>query len=162
MRSEPPPPPFEPLPLGKRDLELTMKPGMRTLPPEVVDEMQGRRHAMLDRFEVHNPRFRRRLKNYVIGAAICYPLVTALLTPVGFGWFPLQIVIGALYGVVVAYTRATGVMAGLIGAAFGMATLWVCGPPVVTYLALICTLLFYLVMGFAIGAQEYMKAQDGE
>lgn len=160
-RPDDPPPAFVPEKLGKRDLDVTVPAHLRVLPTETIENVNRTKHEMLDRWRVHNPRFQRRLKHYVAGSAVAFPLVTAMFSPTGFGSFALQILLSAGFGVLLAYARPTGLKAGLLTLAFGMLLLWTCGPPIVTYLALICTALLYLVIGFAIGAQEDLAASDG-
>ncbi|MDJ0976747.1 MAG: hypothetical protein QNJ98_19990 [Planctomycetota bacterium] len=158
----------EPRKLTKRDLALAVPPHMRDLPAHVIEAEMARRRQMLERFDVLNPRFRRRLKLYVIGAVIFLPLFSWFVTPVGFKRLWLQIPLAALFGGALAATRASGLYSVALCILYGAIHFFVVGgikfsfysPGLFIMMAM--TLLFWTTLGWALGTGEDLKRYDGD
>lgn len=167
MRSEPQPPAAEPRKLTKRDLALAVPPHMRDLPAYVVKAEMQRRRQMLERFDWLNPHFRRRLKHYVMGAVIFLPLFSWVLTPVGLTRLWLQIPLAALFGVGLAASRASGVSSVALCVLYGTIHYFVVGGMRISFfnpglfLMMAITLLFWTVLGWALGTAEDLQRYDG-
>lgn len=154
--------------ITKRDLALAVPAHMRDLPAHVIQEEMERRRRMLERFDILNPRFRQRLKYYVIGAMIWLPLFSWALTPVGFKRLWLQLPLAALFGVSLAASRASGLYSVLLCLLYGTVHYFIVGgmpfnflnPGLFLMLAITC--LFWTVLGWALGTAEDLKRYDGD
>lgn len=150
--------------LSRRDLSLTVPPELRHLPAHVIQEEMERRRRMLERFEVHNPRFKRRLAHYVIGAVIFMPLMAWFFTPVGMTRLPLHLLFAAGFGVAMAYTRASGLISIGICILY-CALIWfvVAGiqPSLGLFPLLAFSCLFFVVLGWFLGTAEDLQRMDG-
>ncbi len=153
--------------LSRRDLSLTVPPELRHLPPDLIQEEMDRRRTMLERFDVLNPRFKERLRNYVMGAVILLPLITWLVTPVGFKRLWLQFPLAAAYGAFLAFTRS-GPFTSLGVSLLYVLILWfVVGglkmphASLGGFLLLVGSVMMFVVIGWALGATEELKRMDG-
>lgn len=160
-------PQLKPSKLSRRDLALTIPPELRNLPPHVIQEEMQRRRAMLERFDVHTPRFKQRLVHYVVGAMIFLPIFTWLFTPVGLRRLWLQLPLAAAFGAALAYTRAGHSVAVGLSLLYGMAIWFVVGGLPLSFtspglfLLLVVTCMFFVVLGWALGASEDLSRFDG-
>ena len=168
MQTEPQPPVAEPRKLTKRDLALAVPAHMRDLPAHVIEAEMQRRRQMLERFDLLNPHFRRRLKYYVVGAVIFLPLFSWFLTPVGFARLWLQIPLAALFGACLAASRASGVSSVSLCILYGTIHFFVVGGIKFSFynpglfLMMAMTLLFWTILGWALGTAEDLKRYDGD
>lgn len=97
---------------------------------------------------------------YVIGSVICFPIVTWFLTPAGFQSLWFQVLVSAALGTFVAFLRPTGVMAMLSTSCAGLAIQAFTGHAGLSF-ALLMSLIFYSVIGAAVGIGEASRLIDG-
>ncbi len=160
-------PAFQPQKLSRRDLCVTVTPQMRVLPTHVIAEETERRRAQLERFRVHSPRFRLRLKHYLLGSLVFFPLMTWLFTPVGLMRLWLQLPLAALLGLALAYMRPRGTQAMLLMLLFGLVNWFIVGGLPIginnpgVFLLFISACLIHIVAGGALGAAESLNSLDG-
>ncbi len=153
------------MPPGEKDVcPVTGRPisaGLRMLPQEAQDEFMMKRLAQEQRFALTGERMKRRAIMYGIGGAIGLVLVN-VMTPVGWALFPVQLLLGAVYGVVLAYMRFTGPMGGFTFLFTGVLSMLITGHTAIltSFMgAFSCAL--YFCMGLAVGISEASKMADG-
>ena len=102
----------------------------------------------------------RRLKMYVLGAVIFFPLATWFFTPAGLQSLWFQVLVSAAYGAFVALFRPTGFTAMISALAAGLAIQAWTGHVAVGF-GLMMSLMFYGFIGILVGMGEMSRMMDG-
>ena len=127
------------------------------------DEIRRMREEDFARDEALDPfgeRGKRRLKMYIIGSVIFFPLATWFFTPAGFQSLWFQLLVSVAYGAFVALKRPTGVTAVVITIAAGFGIQAFTGHIAVGF-ALLMSLMFYGLIGALVGFGELSRIIDG-
>ncbi len=136
--------------------------GLRMLPQDAQDDFLMKRLKQEQRFAPMGERMKRRAIMYAIGGAVGLVFVN-LMTPVFLDLILVQLLLGAIYGVCVAYLRPTGPIGGFAFLFVGVISMFVTGHPAILTSfrgAFACVL--YFCAGLAVGIGETSKMENGE
>lgn len=113
---------------------------------------------MRERDRVWRSQLRR--KHHLVGATILFPLFTAFLTPAGFQAMWLQLPIAGLLGLYLHKRRPGMGEAGAATTLAGLLTLAAAGRLWLSF-GTLTSVIFYGLLGFALGISEELRRFDG-
>jgi len=131
------------------------------LPQDAQDEFLMTRLKQEQRFAPLGERMKRRVTLYAIGGALGLLVINLVLTPVRLDLFPVQLILGAIYGVIIAYKRLIGLANGLVFMGIGLSSMLVTGHTAILTFAGMVSCAFYFIAGLAVGIGEASKLADG-
>ena len=105
---------------------------------------------------------KRRLKMYILGSMVFFPLVTYVLTPAGLGSLWFQLLIAIAYGTFVALCRPAMVLCAVTTVLAGLSIQAVCGvtDSKTHGFLLVLSLFLYGTVGLLLGFNEHSKQID--
>jgi nitrate reductase NapE component len=153
---------FQPTRLAKRSLDVQVTSGMRRMGANERNEVLERQQQILDRFELRSPRRMRRLKTFVIGSVVLFPLLTAVVTSLGFGGYVWQVLLAAVYGSVLGVWRLGPGFTAALTMLTGFVTVKVVSGSSLFELSFgsILALALYGIVGFAIGISDDLTRDE--
>jgi hypothetical protein len=154
---------FQPTRLAKRSLDVQVTSGMRQMGKDERAEVLERQQQFLDRFELRSPRRLRRLKIFVIGSVVLFPVLTAVVTSLGFRGYGWQILLAAVYGGVLGVWRLGAGFTAALTMLTGIVTVKVVSGSSLFSLSFgsILALALYGIIGFAIGISDDLSRDEG-
>jgi hypothetical protein len=158
-------PTYRPAPLRGRDLEVLVTPGLRLFPRAERDAVIIAEQALEDRLRPWNPLVAARVRRWVIGAALCLPLLTLLITPLRFRALPWVVPSCAAWGAGMALWRPGRLVSGfvLLGLGAGLTALGGHAPLPASplFLVRVSALMTWFCVGFVLGVSTDLARSDG-
>ncbi|MDA1195448.1 MAG: hypothetical protein O2894_09725, partial [Planctomycetota bacterium] len=136
-------------PQAARPRALLDQQGRALPPPPRIDDpeleaMRAAERAVDASLHPFAERGLRRLKIYVIGSVVFFPLMTWVFTPAGLGMLWLQLLIAAAYGAYLAWVRPGGLQSALATLLAGVITQSAAGTPTTNMHGFLFTLGLFL------------------